>query len=475
VSHQLKIPWVIKYRPRKVEDVINQEEAKSKVLEWLKKWPNVTKKALLFYGPPGCGKTSLVEAISNEFGYELLEMNASDFRRKEDIERVAVRASTMQSLFASGKKKLILLDEVDGVANKEDVGGLEAIEHLVKVTKVPIIMTANNPWDQKLRILRDIAEFVQFRKLEKRDLMKLLHRICNAENLHCDEDALDYIVSRAEGDARAAINDLQAVGEGFGEVTLERAKAILRPRDKERDPFETLKLLFSSRYAWQARNALSQSQLDYEQLKLWLEENIPHQYTDMEDVLRAYEALSKSDIYLGRIVKSGDWDLLVYAMDLMTAGVALAAINNPRDKDKWTKYTFPQRISIMSKLKEVRSVREDLATILAKHLHTSASTAKSDVLPILKAMFVSNPEYAAKLAIGLGLSEKMIEILAGTNKQAILDYYRKVEELLEKKASEALAGTKKLKQEMKKEKPETEKGKEKKNTKDLFSFTKKSG
>ena len=60
MSHQLKIPWVIKYRPRKVEDVINQEEAKSKVLEWLKKWPNVTKKALLFYGPPGCGKTSLV-------------------------------------------------------------------------------------------------------------------------------------------------------------------------------------------------------------------------------------------------------------------------------------------------------------------------------------------------------------------------------------------------------------------------------
>jgi replication factor C large subunit len=471
VSQQIKVPWIIKYRPKKVEDVINQEDAKSKILEWLKKWPSVTKKALLLYGPPGCGKTSLVEAIANDLGFELLEMNASDFRRKEDIERIAVRASTVQSLFASGKKKLILLDEVDGVANKEDVGGLEAIELLIKVTKVPVIMTANNPWDQKLRALRDLAEFVQFKKLEKRDLMKLMQRICNAENLLCEAEALEYIIMRAEGDARAAINDLQAVGEGFGEVTLERAKLLLRPRDKEKDPFETLKSLFSSRYAWQARNVLSQSQLDYEQLKLWLEENIPYQYTDIEDIFRAYEALSKADIYLSRIVKSGDWDLLAYATDLMSAGVALAAINNPRDKDKWTKYSFPQRISTMVKFKEARSIREDLASILAKHLHISTSTAKSDVLPILKAIFVSNPEYAAKIALGLGLSEKMIEMLAGPNKQLVLNYYKRFEGLLKKKAVEALAEAKALKQELKKEKPEGEKGK--KEAKDIFSFTKK--
>jgi replication factor C large subunit len=472
VSGQAKIPWVIKYRPKKINDVVNQEEAKAKILDWLKKWPNVAKKALLLYGPPGCGKTSLVEAIASELGYELLEMNASDFRRKEDIERIAMRASTIQSLFASSKKKLILLDEVDGVANKEDVGGLEAIEHLVKITKVPVIMTANNPWDQKLRILRDIAEFVQFKKLEKRDLMKLLQRICIAENIQCNEDALEYIIARAEGDARAAINDLQAVGEGFSEVTLERAKALLRPRDKERDPFETLKLLFSSRYAWQARNVLSQSQLDYEQLKLWLEENIPYQYTNLEDICRAYEALSKADVYLGRIVKSGDWDLLAYAMDLMTAGIALAAINNPRDKDKWTKYNFPQRISMMAKLKEVRGVREDLSTILARHLHISTSTAKSDVIPILKVIFASNAEYAAKLALSLGLSEKMIEILAGSNKHAVLNHYKKLKELLEKRAAEALA-ERVVKQGAKKEKSEMKKSKEKKEAKDLLSFAKK--
>ncbi|MDP8003039.1 MAG: replication factor C large subunit, partial [Caldisphaera sp.] len=56
-----KIPWVIKYRPKKVDDIINQEEAKSQVLTWIHSWLEEkipAKKALLFYGPPGVGKTS---------------------------------------------------------------------------------------------------------------------------------------------------------------------------------------------------------------------------------------------------------------------------------------------------------------------------------------------------------------------------------------------------------------------------------
>ncbi|MDK6028273.1 replication factor C large subunit [Ignisphaera sp. 4213-co] len=465
-----RIPWVIKYRPRKVDDVVNQEEAKAKVLEWFKKWPNTQKKALLLYGPPGCGKTSLVEAIANEFGYELIEMNASDFRRKEDIERIALRASTAQSLFSSGKNKIVLLDEVDGIAAKEDAGALDAIKHLIEVARIPIIMTANNPWDQKLRPLRELAEFVQFKKLGKRDLMKLLMHVCSSENLKCDEDALDYIIERAEGDARAAINDLQAVGEGFGEVTLERAKTLLRPRDKERDPFETLRTIFSASYAWQAKNALNQSQLDYDQLKLWLEENIPLQYTNQNDIAKAYEFLSKADVYLGRIVRSGDWDLLSYSIDLMTAGIAVAAKNNPKDKFKWVKYNFPQRLLMLSKLKEVRDIRDDVAKIISQNIHVSTSIAKNDVIPILRAIFSSNPEYAARIALALGLSEKMIELLAGTNKAAIISYYRKYKEAMEKEARARLEETI-HREKNKKEKPKHE---EKKEKRDLLSFSKKS-
>jgi len=420
-----KIPWVIKYRPKKLSEVVNQEEAKSKILDWLNKWPNVSKKALLLYGPPGCGKTSLIEAISNEYNYELIEMNASDFRRKTDIERIALKASTSHSLFGFNKK-LILLDEVDGISTKEDEGAIEAIQELVRKTNVPIIMIANNPWDQNLRPLRELAEFVQFKKLSKPDMRMALMRICKAEKISCDEDAINYIIERSEGDLRAAINDLQSLGEGFSEITLDRAKLLLRPRDKERDPFETLRNIFSANYTWQAKAAMNQSQLDYEELKLWLEENIPMQYTELEDVVRAYEFLSKADIYAGRIVKSGDWDLLTYSIDLMTAGIALAAKKNVKDKYRWVKYNFPQRILLASKLKEMRSIRDDIAQIIAQYLHISTSTAKNEIIPLLKTIFTINPMEGARIALGLGLTEKMIEYIGGANKNIVLEHYKEL-------------------------------------------------
>lgn len=470
MSHELKVPWTVKYRPKKLVEVVNQEEAKNKIVEWLNKWPNVSKKALLLYGPPGCGKTSLVEAIASEYGYELIELNASDFRRKTDIERIALKASTSHSLFGFNKK-IVLLDEVDGISVREDEGALEAIQELVEKSSAPVIMTANNPWDQNLRILRNLAEFVQFRKLTKIDMKDLLMKICRAERMVCNEDAINYIIERSEGDLRAAINDLQSVGEGASEITLDRVKTLLRSRDKERDPFETLRSIFSANYAWQAKAVTNQTQLDYEQLKMWLEENIPLQYTDLEDLTRAYEFLSKADLYMGRIVKTGDWDLLSYAVDLMTAGIALSPKNNSRDKYRWVKYSFPQRILKASELKEVRSVRDDLAQMLAQHLHVSTSTVKNDIIPFLKTVFSTNPLKAAKIALGLGLTEKMIEYLAGVNKNKVLEHYRELKNMMlhhQFKHSKPVESA----ETVRREKDSVDKDRETKKERDLLTFSK---
>ncbi len=441
MSEPRKIPWIIKYRPKRIAEVVNQEDAKMKFVEWLRKWPNVAKKATLLYGPPGCGKTSLVEAAANEFGYEVIELNASDFRRRTDIERIAIRSSGARSLFGTGKK-LILLDEVDGISGREDSGGLEAILQLIKISSVPVVMTANDPWDQRLKPLRDVSEMIAFKRLSKDDVIKVLKRICELEHIVCYNDALEFIAEKSEGDLRAAINDLEAVAEGYGKVELSLVKALLRPRDREHDPFETLRNLFSAKYAWQAKMALTQSQLDYEQAKLWLLDNIAQQYTDIEDLVRAYDALSRADVYLGRIIKTGDWDLLAYAIDMMTAGVALAAQNNPKDKYRWTRYTFPQKLILLSKTKDIRALRDDIARVIAQHIHTSSATAKADIIPYLKVIFTLNPEYAAKLALGLGLSEKMVEYLAGPMKSEVLRRYRELKqryrEFLEKTQQEVV-------------------------------------
>src|SRR5512147_2541370 len=151
--------WVEKYRPRKIEDVTGNDEAKALFLEWLKNKKH-TKKAVLLYGPPGVGKTTLVNAAANEFGFRVIEMNASDTRSEKAINAVAGPATSFVALdtFSSESKgNVLFLDEVDGIAGNEDRGGVSAIIKIVENSHVPVIMAANDPDLEKLRPLKKVC------------------------------------------------------------------------------------------------------------------------------------------------------------------------------------------------------------------------------------------------------------------------------------------------------------------------------
>lgn len=414
------LPWIIKYRPKRIDEVVDQEQAKKLFIPWLKQWLSgrpPEKKAALFYGPAGVGKTSLVEAAAHEFKLELIEMNASDFRRREDIERVAKIAAVQSSLF--GRKRIILLDEVDGISGTADRGGLDAVLELISITRHPIVMTANDPWDQKLKPLRDASLMVPFNRLSERYIVMALKRICEAERLECEEQALKLIAQRAEGDLRSAINDLQAIAEGYGKVTVDIVKSVLVSRDRQYSPWEMLRHLFMSKYAWQAKRAVTHADLDYEALLQWINENIPVQYTDPEDVWRAYEALSRADIMLARVKRTMSWDLLSYVFDLAGPGVALS---RKKSKFKWAKYQFPQKILMMARTKELREVRDALAEAVSKRVLTSKRRFITEVLPYMRIIFQENPAYAARIAIAYNLTDSMIKLLAGPRYQAVKEH-----------------------------------------------------
>ncbi len=413
------LPWIIKYRPKRVAEVADQEEAKKIFIPWLKSWLQgriPEKKAVLFYGPAGCGKTSLAEAAAREYGLELVEMNASDFRTKDAIERVAKIAATKYSLFGF-RGKIILLDEVDGISAVADKGALDAIIDLINSTRFPIILTANDPWDPKLRNLRELCVMIPFRRLTKTAMKEVLKRICLSEKLECDNKALDLIISYAEGDLRSAINDLQNAASISRKITVELVRPILARRDRQYTPFEALRNLFMSKYAWQAKKAVTSADIDYETMMLWIAENIPNQLTDPEDLWRAYEALSRADVYLGRIKRTQNWDLLSYTFDLMGPAVALA---RKASKFRFVRYSFPQKIILLSKTKKQREIRDAIAKVVAGALHISTHIAKKDVIPFLHVIFNNNPKYAARLALGLNLTEEMIKFLAPTKYREIL-------------------------------------------------------
>lgn len=418
------MPWIIKYRPKHIDEVVDQDNAKEKVLEWLNLWGQGVPKnrALILYGPPGCGKTSLVEAISKTYGYELFEMNASDNRRRGDIERLAKMASQTSGL--SGKKRLILLDEVDGLDPRADAGGIEALWDVIRNTRNPVIMTANNPYREHLRPLREVSEIVAMDRLKEKHVLLILNKICTAENLKCDKEALDEIARRSEGDIRSAINDLEAVSALNKLVTLDTVKAITTYRDRIYAPWDALRKLFTAKYLFQAKNAITSSDLSPDEIITWVNEHIPSYYESDIEVWRAYEALSRADVYLGRIIKTQNWDLLSFVTDLMGPGVAFARTTY---KYRWVAFKMPERIRLLIETKKSRELRETIATYLASRLQMSRASFKSEVLPYLRVIFTSNPRYAARIARSYGLPEELVTWISGPKAREVISYMKKHE------------------------------------------------
>ncbi|MCI4373175.1 MAG: AAA family ATPase, partial [Thermoplasmata archaeon] len=116
-----RLPLSERHRPHRLDDVVGGGKGKSELRAWAEQWSTgqtPARRAVVLAGPPGTGKTSTALALAEEYGWTLVEMNASDARNESAIEQVAGRASithTLTSRVAKGRSShaLILLDEAD--------------------------------------------------------------------------------------------------------------------------------------------------------------------------------------------------------------------------------------------------------------------------------------------------------------------------------------------------------------------------
>ena len=163
--------WVEKYRPKSLADIIGNRDTVRRMLEWARDW-DASKPPLLLFGKPGIGKTSSAYALANDMNWEVVELNASDQRTKGIIEKIAGSTATTMSLLGS-QRKLILLDEADNLHGTADQGGARAIISVIKSSKQPIILIANDKYGVAKEI-KALCEPLQFRALQASSLWYFL-------------------------------------------------------------------------------------------------------------------------------------------------------------------------------------------------------------------------------------------------------------------------------------------------------------
>lgn len=370
VVNKSSLPWCEKYRASCFADVKGQEFAIEKVKVFLKQFPK--KKSLVLHGPPGTGKTSLAYALASEIDVEILELNASDLRDKEKINQIIGPASLSQSLFKKGK--LLLIDEVDGISAR-DRGGLSELLSILEKSAFPVIITANDIWQQKFNLLRQKSEMVQMKELDYKVILDLLRSIAFKEGCRINDDVLTSIAIRARGDIRASINDLEMTAKSNDTLIVKD----MGERNKEQSIFSALQYIFkNSKLDMKMVDVFDEVHMDIDEIFLWIEENIPQEYKGIE-LAKAMDALSRADVFKGRIHRQQHWRFMVYEYFFLGAGVAAA---KKSIKSGWTNYKKPTRVLKIWLQNQRNIMKKSICKKYAPYVHISSKQAMREFLLI---------------------------------------------------------------------------------------------
>lgn len=216
--------WVEKYRPVKLEQVIDQKQIINGLSNLIKNPYEIPH--LLFAGPAGVGKTTAALCIAREllgeyWQRDTLELNASDERGIKMVrERVKEFAAVMKLSTSNNDDdkpyRIIILDEADEMTSEAQTALRRIIEDSSKTTRFIIIC---NYLSQIIEPIQSRCVIFHFTRLAKEDVIDYLKMICEKEGVKYEEKALEQIYTATLGDLRHSINILQA-STGMGSVSI---------------------------------------------------------------------------------------------------------------------------------------------------------------------------------------------------------------------------------------------------------------
>jgi replication factor C large subunit len=384
-----------KYAPTTINGILGNESVKSRLVSFAAEAQGKGRvRPIMLCGPSGVGKTAAAHALACSNGFELIELNASDYRDAATIAKKIMPLSSTRGLFSA--KCLILFDEIDELSSKFDSGCEGAITRLIKESRHPIMFIVNDYWNRKVSFLRDAVEKVEFKRMGTNDTLALLERVAAREGIKTDKDILVEIAKRSNGDVRGALNDLEMMA-GQGPELLE----FLGMRSRKAEIFKVLDSIFLSSSFDVARNVMSSTDVDLDMIQNWVAQNIPNKYLSKMSIYEAFDSLAKASMFSENASRRSYYGYLRYSSVLTSSGVALSSNGNV---SMLTQYTFPVRIRQLSRTKKGRQSMNLTALKLGAMVHASRKTVISEHIPLLTLMI--------NMAIGQHGEDAVVDFMA---------------------------------------------------------------
>ena len=213
-------PLAARMRPETIEEVVGQKHilAKDKLLYRAIQADKLS--SVIFFGPPGTGKTTLAKVIAGNSNAEFIQINAT-IADKKDMEEAVTKAKDYFKMY--GKKTIMFVDEIHRF-NKSQQDYL--LPYVEDGTIILIGATTENPYFEVNNALISRSTVFELKELESGDIEELLKRALTDEkkgvgamDVDMTEDAISYLAQVSNGDARMALNALE-----LGVLTTERNK-----------------------------------------------------------------------------------------------------------------------------------------------------------------------------------------------------------------------------------------------------------
>lgn len=210
-----ELPWVEKYRPVYLDDVVGNTETIER-LKIIAKDGNMPH--MIISGMPGIGKTTSILCLARQllgdvYKEAVLELNASD-ERGIDVVRNRIKGFAQKKVtLPPGRQKLVILDEADSMTS----GAQQALRRTMEIySSTTRFAFACNQSNKIIEPLQSRCAILRYARLTDAQVVRRVMQICEAENVQYSDDGIAALVFSAEGDMRQAINNLQSTYAGFG-------------------------------------------------------------------------------------------------------------------------------------------------------------------------------------------------------------------------------------------------------------------